>query len=557
VSPINAPATAQRRVLRARILEQEVDTMKAGSRVLAAASSLTLALLITGVAFAQKAGGILKISHFDSPASMSLLEESTAAALRPVMGVFNNLVLYDQHVAQNSMRSIVPELATSWSSNEEGTELTFPLRQGVKWHDGKPFSAQDVKCTWDLLSGKASEKLRINPRKSWYSNVEEVTTNGNYEVTFRLKRPQPALLALLASGWAPIYPCHVSPRDMRSRPIGTGPFKFVEFKPNEVIRVTRNPDYWKEGRPYLDGIEWAIIKDVSTRNLAFIAGKVDLYSPHNITIPIVKAIKSQAPQAICEVAPTNVNRTLIINRDKAPFDNADLRRAMSLTLDRKAFIDIITEGQGDIGGTMLPGPEGVWSMPPELLKTLPGYDPDVGKNRAEARKILEKLGYGPDKRLAVTVSTRNVSGYRDAAVILIDQLKEIYIDGQLETVDTTQWYPKIMRKDFTVGLNVSESAVDDPDQQFYENYVCTAERNYTGYCSPEVDQLVDRQSAESDKEKRKRLVWEIERRLAQDGARPVIFYPRQATCWHPHVKGMTMMVNSIYNGFRYEDLWLD
>ena len=531
--------------------------MKAGSRVLAAASSLTLALLITGVAFAQKTGGILKISHFDSPGEHVALEESTAAALRPVMGVFNNLVLYDQHVAQNSMRSIVPELATSWSSNEEGTELTFPLRQGVKWHDGKPFTAQDVKCTWDLLSGKASEKLRLNPRKSWYSNVEEVTTNGDYEVTFRLKRPQPALLALLASGWAPIYPCHVSPRDMRSRPIGTGPFKFVEFKPNEVIRVTKNPDYWKEGRPYLDGIEWAIIKDVSTRNLAFIAGKVDLYSPHNITIPIVKDIKNQAPQAICEVAPTNVNRTLIINRDKAPFDNADLRRAMSLTLDRKAFIDIITEGQGDIGGTMLPGPEGVWSMPPELLKTLPGYDPDVGKNRAEAREILEKLGYGRDKRLPVTVSTRNVSGYRDAAVILIDQLKEIYIDGQLETVDTTQWYPKIMRKDFTVGLNVSESAVDDPDQQFYENYVCTAERNYTGYCSPEVDQLVDRQSAESDKEKRKRLVWEIERRLAQDGARPVIFYPRQATCWHPRVKGMTMMVNSIYNGFRYEDLWLD
>ena len=106
---------------------------------------------------------------------------------------------------------------------------------------------------WDLLSGKAPEKLRINPRKSWYTNVEEVTAKGDYEVTFQLKRPQPALLALLASGWAPIYPCHVSPRDMRSRPIGTGPFKFVEFKPNEIIRVTKNPDYWKEGRPYLDG----------------------------------------------------------------------------------------------------------------------------------------------------------------------------------------------------------------------------------------------------------------------------------------------------------------
>src|ERR1700738_5192405 len=171
--PNKRARTVQRRVLRARLLEQEVDGMKAVSRVLAAASSLSLALCITDPAIAQTSGGILKISHFDSPGSMSLLEESTDAALRPIIGVFNNLVVYDQHVAQNSMRSIIPELATSWSSNEEGTELTFPLRQGLKWHDGKPFTAQDVKCTWDLLSGKASEKLRINPRKSWYSNVEE------------------------------------------------------------------------------------------------------------------------------------------------------------------------------------------------------------------------------------------------------------------------------------------------------------------------------------------------------------------------------------------------
>ena len=104
-----------------------------------------------------------------------------------------------------------------------------------------------------------------------------------------------------------------------------------------------------------------------------------MFSPHGVTIPILQDIKSQAPQAICEVAPTNVNRTLIINREKPPFDNTELRRAMSLTLDRKAFVDIITEGQGDIGGTMLPAPEGVWSMPPEILKTLPGYDPDVAR----------------------------------------------------------------------------------------------------------------------------------------------------------------------------------
>ena len=140
---------------------------------------------------------------------------------------------------------------------------------------------------------------------------------------------------------------------------------------------------------------------------------------------------------------------------------------------------------------------------------------------------------------------------------MISQLNEIYIDAELDVIDTVQWYPKIMRKDFAVGLNVSETGVDDPDQQFYENYVCGSDRNYTGFCSPEVDKLVDRQSMEPDLEKRQKLVWEIERKLAEDAARPVIFYPRGATCRQPYVKGLTIMVNSIYNGWRMEDVWLD
>jgi peptide/nickel transport system substrate-binding protein len=127
--------------------------------------------------------------------------------------------------------------------------LTFRLREGVKWHDGRPFNAMDVRCTWDLLLGRSNEKLRTNPHKAWYQNVEEVTADGDLITTFRLRRPQPALLALLASGYSPIYPCHVSPREMRQHPIGTGPFKFIEFKPNQSVKVARNPDYWKKGRP--------------------------------------------------------------------------------------------------------------------------------------------------------------------------------------------------------------------------------------------------------------------------------------------------------------------
>ncbi len=170
---------------------------------------MATALAMTGSASAQKSGGILRLHHFDSPASMSILEESTRAAEQPAMAVMNNLVMYDQHVAQNSLQSIVPDLATEWRWSEDGKELTFPLHQGVKWHDGKPFTSADVKCTWDLLMGTGQDKLRINPRRSWYENVEKVTTSGDYEVTFHLKHPQPALLALMASGWSPIYPCHV------------------------------------------------------------------------------------------------------------------------------------------------------------------------------------------------------------------------------------------------------------------------------------------------------------------------------------------------------------
>jgi peptide/nickel transport system substrate-binding protein len=511
----------------------------------------------SGPVLAQKSGGVLRLSHFDSPASMSILEEATRATEQPMMGVFNNLVMYDQHIAQASLQTIVPELATGWNWSEDGRELTFPLRQGIKWHDGKPFTAKDVKCTWDLLMGTGADKLRVNPRKSWYRNVEAVTAAGDYEVTFHLKQPQPWLLTLLASGWSPIYPCHVPAREMRQHPIGTGPFKFVEFKPNEYMKVERNPNYWKPGRPYLDAIVYTVMREIAPRNLAFFAGKFDITSPYGVTIPTLKDFKEQAPQARCEITATNVNRTMLVNPSKPPFDNADLRRAMALSLDRKAFLDIITDGQGDIGGVMLPAPEGVWGMPADMLKTLPGYDPDVAKNRAEARKIMQKLGYGPDKHLETKLSVRNIPSWRDPAVLLSSQLKEIWIDAELDVVDTTQWYPKVGRKDFTVALQVTEAGVDDPDQTFYESYVCGAERNYSGYCNPELDKLVDEQSLQADPEKRKKIVWEIERQLADAAVRPVIFYPRGATCQQAWVKDFTIMNNSIYNGWRMEDVWLD
>ena len=126
------------------------------------------------------------------------------------------------------------------------------------------------------------------------------------------------------------------------------------------------------------------------------------------------------PQAICEWTPGNVNRHLLVNRDKPPFDNPNLRRAMALSIDRQAFVDIIGQGQGRIGGVLQPPPAGLWGMPPEMLRELPGYDPDVQKNRTEGWGVMEGLGYSPDRRLSIKITSQDWPIYRDPAVLLIN-----------------------------------------------------------------------------------------------------------------------------------------
>ena len=135
--------------------------------------------------------------------------------------------------------------------------------------------------------------------------------------------------------------------------------------------------------------------------------------PYEVTLQSMRDIQNQAPNAICEMTPTPVAMNLLVNRDAAPFNDPDIRRAMQLTIDRKSFLDIIAEGQGDINGAMQSPPAGLWGLPPEILATLPGYGPDVAANRAQARQLMEKHGYGPDHRLAVKVAVLRDVACRD------------------------------------------------------------------------------------------------------------------------------------------------
>ncbi|WP_420964777.1 ABC transporter substrate-binding protein [Bradyrhizobium sp. B120] len=530
--------------------------------------ALGAAVMAASPASAQKKGGTLRLYHNDNPPSTSLLEESTIASVMPFAAVFNNLVVFDPAKVHESIDTVIPDLAEGWSWDSTNTKLTFKLHHGVKWHDGQLFTAKDVQCTWRMLIGKSetqdsktqdskTQDFKRNPRKVWYSKLKDISINGDDEATFELTEPQPGLLALLASAFSVVYPCHVPQQVMRTKPIGTGPFKFVEFRRGDSIRLVRNPDYFKKDRPYLDEITVRSIDSRATRMLAFATGDYDITFPSDVSIPLMKDVKARAPNAICEMTSTNLQINLLVNRVNPPFDNPEIRKAMSLALDRQAFNSILFEGTGRLGGAMQAKPEGEWGMPPETLSTLMGYGADTEKNLADAQAIMQKLGYGDAKPLSIKIQTRNLPTYRDPAVILADQLKKIYIVAELDILDTPRWYSRLQRKDYTIGLNVTGVSVDDPDGNLVENYSCNSERNYTQYCNAEVDKLLAAQSREVDKDKRRNIVFDIERLLVDDAARPVILHSSAGNCWQPYVRNFHPHDNSQYNNLRFEDVWLD
>jgi peptide/nickel transport system substrate-binding protein len=523
----------------------------------ALAAAAAVVCLAAAPAAAQKQGGVFRGANSANITSLSIHEEITIATVMPTASIYSNLVMFDPAKPVNSEATIIPELAESWSWDATGTKLTLKLRPGVKWHDGKPFTARDVQCTWHRLNGKEEGYFRKNPRKVWYENLKEVTVNGDHEATFHLGRPQASLLALLASGFSPVYPCHATAQQMRTAPIGTGPFKFVEFKSNEKLTLTRNPDYWRKGQPYLDKVEWRIVGNRSTRVLGLIAGEFDMTSPGDITVPIMKDVASQAPQIICELGPTNVTGNVLVNSKRAPLDNPKIREAVSLALDREGFIRILSHGASLVAAHMQPPPTGVWGMPKEMLMSLPGYKGTLEERQAKAKQIMESLGYGPSNKLKLKVSTRDFQAFKDPAVILVDQLNRIHFDAELEIIESSVWFGRAARQDYAIALNLTGAGVDDPDSMLNENFACNSQNNFTKYCNPEVDKLLAAQSAERDVQKRKEIVWKIERILIEEVARPVISHGVASQCKHPYVKGHVRHLNSIYNNWRLDNIWFD
>jgi peptide/nickel transport system substrate-binding protein len=536
-------------------------------------AALAIAALAAASAFAQggkpreaspapspngKRGGVLLAMHREDLAQgFSIHETATISTSWPAMPCFNNLVQFDPFKQVETLDTIVPDLAERWSWQDGYRDLVFFLRKNVKWHDGQPFTARDVKYTFDMVrEGKdAPAKLRINPRKDWYANVEAIEVADTHTVVFHLKRPQPSLLMMLASAYSPVYPAHVPAAEFRSRCVGTGPFKMKEWRRGEFIELTRNPDYWVPNRPYLDGIRYVILQERGTRFAALQAGRLDISFPGEATKPIADQLKASGAKLVFHQVANNNNENLLMNVTKPPFDNVKIRRAVSLAVDRRAFIKAVIQEGATPGASMLPKPFGFWGLSERDLGKLPGYGNPV-ENKATSRKLLAEAGYTSANPLRVEMATRSIPTYRDFAAFVAAELKQVGIDAAVKQVETAQWHPMVTRREYQLGANVTGLGVDDPDANFYENYACDSPRNYTGYCDEGVMKMIDAQSQELDAAKRAALVAQIQRKLEEDVARPVMGWRFDYFPMAPYVKNLVPHHN-IYNYGRMQEVWMD
>ncbi|HEV8474785.1 MAG TPA: ABC transporter substrate-binding protein, partial [Methylomirabilota bacterium] len=423
---------------------------------LALIAALTALAGAPAVAQAPKRGGVLNAMLGEDPPGFSIHESATISGLWPVMPCYSNLVLFDQLKAQESAETVLPDLAEKWSWQDNYRNLVFFLRRGVKWHDGHPFTSRDVKYTFDIVreAPEAPAKLRINPRKDWYGNVEAIEAPDPHTVIFRLKRPQPSLLLMLASGYSPVYPAHVPLVELRQKCVGTGPFRLKEYARGQVIELERNPEYFVPGRPYLDGIRYPIITERSTRQAALQSGRLDAAMPLEMTKTMAETVKAAAPSLVVAETGQIGSDNVIMNHKRAPFDNVNVRRAISLAMDRQAFVQGVRHGGAKVGTTVMPRPFGAWGLPDKEMRGLPGYrgsQPD----KAESRRLLAAAGYGPGKPLRVELTTRAFAIYVDLASFVADQLRQVGVEASVKQIETSQFFPTLTRRDYLIGANLT------------------------------------------------------------------------------------------------------
>ena len=285
------------------------------------------------------------------------------------------------------------------------------------------------------------------------------------------------------------------------------------------------------------------------------AGQVDVAYPGDTTVDIAERLKAAVPKMVFTETSTNVSENLLFNTTKAPLDNVKVRRALSLAIDRKAYVQAVHRGSAIVGAAMSPKPWGVWGLLDKDLAQLAGYGKGA-EDKARAKKLLAEAGFGPSNPLKMEMVTRAIAIYIDFAAFVVSEFKNIGVEATLKQIDTAQWHPMATRREFLIGANLTGLGIDDPDANFYENYACGSPRNYGGYCNELVMSLIDKQSQEIDPQKRAALVWDIQKKLEEDSARPIMGWRVDRFAHLPTVKNLVPH-SVVYNCCRLQETWLD
>ncbi len=447
--------------------------------------------------------------------------------------VFNTLVGLDKGF------NVVPELARAWQVSPDGKRVTFQLQRGVKFHDGTDLTAEVVKWNVERIldpQSKSPQRSQLEPA------VAAVTVVDPHTVAFELKKPFAPLLAALAErpGFI-VSPAAVKQAgpDFGRRPVGTGPFRLVEWVADSQVTLERFPDYWDKGKPYLDKITFRIVPDPTVRLTMVRTGEVDITT--DVDAKDVPALQGEASLRVSEMRPAARWTALQWQVDKPPFNNKALRQAIALGIDRNELKDILLRGFGEPArGPVVPG---LWWFDAGLKGF--GHDP------AEARKKLAEAGYPNGFRHKFVVE--NTPQWIRQAELLQGQLQKINVTLEFEPVNTADAYALIVqRKSNWTHTRWTQRA--DPSGLLSILFHSKGFANSTGYSNPRVDELLDRAAAIYEPERRKPLYHEAERMIVDDVPYVFLNYTAEFAVMGRKVQNWGWIPDLIP---RFRELWLD
>ena len=458
---------------------------------------------------------------------------------------------------------LIPDLATSWEIADEGATITFHLAENVTWHDGAPFSSEDVKYTIERIM--FPPEGMVSPRKETLKSlIESVDTPDANTVVINGKGPSPLVLSLFSNGWQGIIPKHIVEPDpvnaLKTTGVGTGPFKLRSEPDTLLWEYERNQDYFKDDTPYLDEIDYNIILDQQVRSTAILTKRTfwNESAPHpTLTDEQAQALKSQEDDIIISNATILTESHLALMTENAPFDDIRVRQAISEAIDRAGISELAGQ-KGTVGTGNFP--LGPWALPPERQEQLIGYGPDMEVRRENARRLLAEYEAenGPiDWNSMKLQCSTNIAFSIEYCQIIQPMLKEVGIDIELDPADVSQIRGNEVSGNFDMSLLGAGLDFDDPTDTFGQLYITDGGRWYQRRSIPELDELYEAQKFEPDFEKRQQLTWDMDEIAMNDASYMIMhWFLINHARWN-FVKGWTASANIRSTNARMEYVWLD